>query len=127
MISSRQISEALTGLLKTEKTTSDIVDNLMVFLKKNHLMSMLPMILRSLEIKQLELEMTETAHVTLSHEVKSSALKDLERIIKKKPEDPTVVSYDSGLIGGFLVRYRGKEYDGSIKGQLRELKTILMK
>ena len=127
MISSRHIAEALTELVKSKKSTQDVVDNLLTFLEGNHLTPMLPKILESLERKRVELDKLETAEVSLSHPIKPSALKDIEKIIMKKPEDPVAVSYDNSLIGGFLIRYRGKEYDGSIKGQLRELKTILMK
>ncbi len=127
MISSRQIAEALTQLARSNKSTPTVVDDLLRFLKENHLTPMLPMIIESLERKSIELDKLETASVTLSHELKPSAMKDIEKIIMKRPEDSVVVTYDNSLIGGFLIRYRGKEYDGSIKGQLRELKTILMK
>ena len=126
MISSRQIATALTELVRTDKSNEAVADDLILFLKKNHLIPMLPMIMESLEKKQSELEKLETAYVTLSHPIKSSTMKDLEKIIMKKPDDPVSVSYDSSLIGGFTARYKGREYDGSIKGQLRELKTILM-
>lgn len=126
MISSRQIAIALTELVRSGRPNESIADELILFLKKNHLTPMLPMVIESLEKKQSDLEKLETAYVTISHPVKQSAMKDLEKIIMKKPEDPVLVSYDEGLIGGFVVRYRGREYDGSIKGQLRELKTILM-
>ncbi len=127
MTSSKHLAEALIRILETKAPTPAVADALISFLQENHLTAMLPMVISSLEKRQVELEKLETAHVTLSHKIKPSALKDLEKIIKKKPQDSMAVSYDSGLIGGFLIRYRGREYDGSIKGQLRELKATLMK
>lgn len=127
MTSSKHVAEALIRILDTKAPIPDVANALVSFLEENHLTAMLPMVISSLEKRQVELENMETAHVVLSHKIKSSALKDLEKIIKKKPQDNMAVSYDSGLIGGFLARYRGREYDGSIKGQLRELKATLMK
>jgi F0F1-type ATP synthase delta subunit len=113
--------------MKSKKSAPAVVENLLRFLQDNHLTPMLPMIIESLERKKVELDKLETASITLSHELKPSAMKDIEKIIMKKPEDKVVVTYDNSLIGGYLIRYRGREYDGSVRGQLRELKTILMK
>ncbi len=58
--------------------------------------------------------------------------KDLEKNILSQIKIPTAKSItltnliDSSIIGGFIIRYDGKEYNASIKQNLKNLKTELI-
>ena len=58
--------------------------------------------------------------------------KDLEKKILSQIKIPAAKSItltnliDSSIIGGFIIRYDGKEYNASIKQNLKNLKTELI-
>lgn len=126
MITSRQLSRALIeSVLSNPETAEIILEKFEKFLEKNHLQKLLPNIVKSLEDELKRMDERGSLHITTSHKTSKETISTIENFVKKTSRDKTLIKEDEELIGGFVARYNGLIYDGSVKNHLKQLEAIL--
>lgn len=124
MLDSKKISEILLAQASKEGG-EQFVEGLISFLKEKKALHLLPAVSKHLKRNHKDLLYTERAHISSRHALSDE---DIARI-KKTLDIPSSVlieySIDEHLLGGFLVMYNGHIYNGSLQGQVDQLKNIL--
>lgn len=127
MISSSLIVKAIKENLKDSKDTESLVLGLISYLKKNNLLSLLPNVLRKLELEKQKEEKSKTIDITTSHSFDEDVIEKIKGYISKEKGDRFKVTVDESLIGGFVVKGKNKILDASIKRNLEFLRESLTK
>ncbi|MDQ5901636.1 MAG: synthase subunit delta [Patescibacteria group bacterium] len=127
MISSSLIVKALKENLKDSKDTESLVLGLISYLKKNNLLSLLPNVLRKLELEKQKEEKSKTINITTSHDFDEDVIEKIKGYISKEKGDKFKIVVDENLIGGFVVKGKNKILDASIKRNLEFLRESLTK
>ncbi len=126
MIKARRIAQELYDHhVKTGgKDSARLMESLVEFLNKHHMLSFLPKIIFHLErIIENKKEMEECTVIT-AHPVNHAAVEHLlQTFVKDSKENQTQV--DPDLIGGFKLKHKGIIYDGSLKTKLDLLQAKL--
>lgn len=125
MISSSLIVKAIKENLKDSKDAESLVLGLISYLKKNNLLSLLPNVLRKLELEKQKEEKSKTIDITTSHSFDEDVIEKIKGYISK--ENRFKVAVDESLIGGFVVKGKNKILDASIKRNLEFLRESLTK
>ncbi len=120
-----QITSALVSL--SEKHGSEkATDALTAFLKKSHLLPLMPAVLGFLKKKAEEEGKRDTLAITSATNLSENIV---DRISDLAHRDlgtiPGSVSLmvDKSLVGGFVAVYKGKVFDGSVETMLTSLLT----
>ena len=66
-----------------------------------------------------------TTSVKLSKELENKIMEKLKNIYKGEIKISNVI--DPGIIGGFIINFKGLQYDASIKNQFKLLKSQIVK
>ncbi len=127
MISSNLIVKAIKENLKSDKDSDSFADNLLVYLKENHLLYLLPNILNKLGQEKTKEEKSKTIEIVTSHEFDKEALEKIKSYIPKEKEDKFTTVVDSSLIGGFVIKGKNKILDASLKKNIQFLRESLIK
>lgn len=128
MVTSKQLAKALiSSVLENPKKQDEILKNFETFLEKNHLVELLPNIVKSLEDEINRFDRLDSLEITTSHKVSKETIKIIEDFVKKNSASKTRVIEDDRLIGGFVAKYGGMVYDGSVRNHINQLKAILIK
>lgn len=128
MISSSSIAKALTDKKGfKESSEKEIAQKLISFLKKNHLLGLLPRVIDRLERHSEKEKKHNTVFITTSHNFSESLMREIEN--KSGEIDNKIIErkVDGGLIGGFKVKNGYKVIDASLKTNLKVLKESLLK
>ncbi len=129
--SSKDIAQALYESTKGKSGTplSRLLENAVIFLAKNRLLSKTPEILEQLEkIRDKDLSMVR-AKITSKRPLTEHILNEIRRTLKTRyrASDVTVESIeDPSLLGGFTVEANDELIDLSLKNKLRQLQTHLL-
>jgi F0F1-type ATP synthase delta subunit len=102
------------------KTTKEIADGILEFLKKNNLESELPQLIEYLEGSSAK----DDAYVYAPRNLNASEKKDLQKLfVNLTGETPhKIVFYeDKTLIDGLKIMYKDKMWDFSVKGQIDKI------
>ena len=128
MITSKQLAKALISSVRDNPESHEkTLKNFEKFLEKNHLVELLPNIIKSLEDEQKRIDRQDSLEITTSHKVSKETIKIIEDFVQKNSKSKTHVLEDDRLIGGFVAKYKGMVYDGSIRNHINQLKAILIK
>ncbi len=127
MISSNLIVKAIKEKLKSDKDSDSFANNLLVYLKENHLLYLLPNILNKLGQEKTKEEKSKTIEIVTSHEFDKEALEKIKSYIPKEKEDKFTTVVDSSLIGGFVIKGKNKILDASLKKNIQFLRESLIK
>jgi F-type H+-transporting ATPase subunit delta len=127
MISSTLIVKAVKENIKSGKDIDSFADSLLVYLKENHLLYLLPNILNKLEQEKVREEKRSTIEITTSHEFDGEMIDKIKEYISKEKGDKLKTAVDSSLIGGFVIKGKNKILDASIKKNLQFLRESLIK
>ncbi len=127
MISSTLIVKAVKENIKSGKDIDSFADSLLVYLKENHLLHLLPNILNKLEQEKVREEKRSTIEITTSHEFDAEMIDKIKEYISKEKGDKFKTAVDSSLIGGFVIKGKNKILDASIKKNLQFLRESLIK
>jgi F0F1-type ATP synthase delta subunit len=128
MVNSKQLAKALIEMVLSDKVSFDVVlDNFEKYLKKNHLTRLLPNIIKSIEGEIERYEKENSLQIISPHQLGKESITKIEEFVEKTAKSKTYLEEDETLIGGFVAKYKGKVYDGSVKNHLKQLKAILMK
>lgn len=120
-----QITDALVSL--SEKHGNEkAVSALTVFLKKSHLLSLMPAVLGFLKKKAEEEGKRYTLMITSATDLSENVVDRISDLAHKDlgtiPASVSLV-VDKGLVGGFVAVYKGKVFDGSVETMLTSLLT----
>ncbi len=126
-VTSKKLASALIASLEDGVEVKTLVKNFESFVDQNRLRALMPNVVKNLERMSQELENKNTALIRVSHEIKDTTIKLIEKYIEKEKSDPAKIEIDSSLIGGFKANYKGRVFDGSVKNYLKELRLNLMK
>lgn len=127
MISSSLIVKAIKENIKSAKDNESFADDLLLYLKENHLLYLLPNILKKLEQEKIKEEKNSTIEVITSHEFDPDVLEKIKGHIEKEKGDKFKTTVDSSLIGGFVIRGKNRILDASIKKNIQFLRESLIK
>ncbi len=127
MISSTLIVKAIKENIKSEKDADSFSDNLLLYLKENHLLHLLPNILNKLEQEKIAEEKRSTIEISTSHEFDSDVIEKIKGYIEKEKGDKFKTVVDSSLIGGFVIKGKNKILDASLKRNIQFLRESLIK
>jgi F0F1-type ATP synthase delta subunit len=125
MNNSKNIAQALISLANEGIDAEKIANDFQIYLEHHKLQAQLPEIVRQMEkidsaAKKFEEVSIETAHPT------SQELLEKIRDHIHAPKDVAITNnINTNLIGGFIAKYRGVEYDTSLKTTLRKLQESL--
>lgn len=127
MISSSLIVKAIQENLKSAKDTESFADDLLLYLKENHLLHLLPNILNKLEQVKVKEEKKSTIEIFTSHEFDDKVIEKIKEYVKKEKGDKFKSVVDSSLIGGFVIKGKNRILDASIKRNIQFLRESLIK
>lgn len=127
MISSSLIVKAIQENLKSAKDTESFADDLLLYLKENHLLHLLPNILNKLEQVKVKEEKKSTIEIFTSHEFDDKVIEKIKEYVKKEKGDKFRSVVDSSLIGGFVIKGKNRILDASIKRNIQFLRESLIK
>ena len=127
MISSSLIVKAIVGQIKSEKETDSFTDDLLLYLKENHLLHLLPNILNKLEQQRVKEEKASLIEIFTSHEFDAEVIEKIKGRIEKEKGDKFKTTVESGLIGGFVIKGKNRILDASIKKNIEFLRESLIK
>lgn len=127
MISSNLIVKVIGQNLKSGGDGESFADSLLLYLKENHLLYLLPNILNKLEQEQIKEEKSKTIEVLTSHEFDTDVLDKIKGYIEKEKGDKFKVVVEPSLIGGFVIKGKNKILDASLKKNIEFLRESLIK
>ncbi len=127
MASSTLIVKALKESVKDSKDIGSLSDSLVAYLDKNHLMHLMPNIIRKLELEKRREDKLKTIQISTSHEFDEKVIEKIKKYIEKEGDEKFETSVDSSLIGGFVIKGKNKIVDASLKRNLQFLRESLIK
>lgn len=128
LVNGRQLAESiLVALSRQPRHADNIVKEFIRFCTVHHLMGLLPSVVRHLESHRTRAAHQAKMHVRFARGHEARIVKSLKKQFHIPDDADAVVSEDPTLLGGFVVRYEGKVYDGSIHAQLARVRDILLK
>ncbi|MEZ4103506.1 MAG: F0F1 ATP synthase subunit delta [Candidatus Paceibacterota bacterium] len=127
MISSNLIVKAIQENIKSGKDNDSFADDLLLYLKENHLLFLLPNILNKLEKEKEKEEKANTIEVLTSHEFDSDILEKIKGYIKKEKGDKFKTVVDDKLIAGFVIKGKNRILDASLRRNIQFLRESLIK
>lgn len=125
IISSRQISEALHKSTGVKDNVSALAKGLSKYLKSNHLLHLLPNIVRHLEQSENRRAKQNTVFIKSPHELSEGAIQKIKDHTKNWNAEKYVVQIDTSLLGGVVIEGKENHYDASVKQNLQSLKKLL--
>ena len=120
-----QVATALVSLSQKKKKKK-AVNALTTFLKKSHLLPLMPEVLRFLKKKSEEegkRDMLMITSATNLHENIVDRISDLAHKDLGTIPGSVSLTVDKSLVGGFVAVYKGKVFDGSVETMLTSLLT----
>ena len=127
MISSNLIVKAVKENISSGGDSDLFADDLLLYLKENQLLHLLPNILNKLEQEKVKEEKTKTIEVLTSHEFDTDVLEKIKGYIEKEKGDKFKVVVEPSLIGGFVIKGKNRILDASLKKNIEFLRESLIK
>lgn len=125
-MNSKSIAFALFSLLDQEISFEKIAEGFTQYVKKNNLQGLLPNVFWYLEYFLKQKAKKESVEIILAHDVSPEIITDITSFIGTPEGVPIFTRHDSEIIGGFIARYDGVQYDASIKKQLAQLRQAII-
>ena len=115
-------------ILSLNNNTSALFKNLIGLLISNKRLSILVDVCNAYKsLYETANDMTKpvvVTAVTITNNIKEAALTKISSISSKKVEINNVI--DKNILGGFILRYDGKEYNASLSNKLQKIKKELI-
>ena len=115
-------------ILSLNNNTSVLSKNLIGLLISNKRLSILVDVCNAYKsLYEMANDMTKAVVVTavpITNSIKEAALTKISSISSKKVEINNVI--DKNILGGFILRYDGKEYNASLSNKLQKIKKELI-
>lgn len=127
MISSSLIVKAVKDQISSTGEVDSFAESLLLYLKENHLLYLLPNILNKLEQEKVKEESLKTIEVLTSHEFDTEVLEKIKSRIEKEKGDKFKVVVEPALIGGFVIKGKNRILDASLKKNIEFLRESLTK
>jgi F0F1-type ATP synthase delta subunit len=125
--SSRQIAKDLTQILEKQPNQAEkIADELINFCQENRRLFQLPKIIKHLKLWQTRQMATRQLTLILNHKLNETTINQIKARVGAPAGATANIVEDTGLQGGFVAKYGGKVYNGSVINQLNKLKARLI-
>ena len=125
MIKSKYIAKIIFEMLETGKNPEVVAKLVRNFLHENNLVLQLPNIIYHLDLISKSKNQNKTILINSSHILNPGMIKLLKQLTKAENKVAVESKLCPELIGGFIVKYKGYIYDGSIKNQINQLRKVL--
>jgi len=122
MTSSRTIARAVYELAQ-DSANKNVAEDLVEYLDRNNLMSLLAVIIQNVEYMHQEAKSHKRLDIVSAYVLPGNAVKEIQKVLCA--EHAGVAREDKNLIGGFIAEYNGVVYDASVATQLTRLKHVL--
>lgn len=124
MTHSKVLAQTLMKISQS-KDSEKLVDRFFDYLEEKNFLSLLPQIKGHLK-RLLEASTQEQKLVILTkHDLSEIETKEIISLVGADKDVPIEIIKDESIIGGFSATYHGNIYDGSLKNQITQFKTIL--
>lgn len=110
-----------------EEDINTIISNLLAFIKKNKIQKNIKQIIKYIELEFKRYKASSSLFVEAPFHFRQG---DLDNIIKRikldiKEDVETNFKENKKLLGGFVIKFKNKIYNGSVINQLEELKRSI--
>ncbi len=126
MYTSKNIAISLLALLDEGHEEKKVLHDFIQFVERHKLESQLPEIVRHMEKINAEEKNFNQVSVETAHPTNKDILHKIRDHIKAPHDTVVENTVNENVIGGFIARYQGVEYDTSLKTKLRKLKEHLL-
>lgn len=125
MNNSKNIAHALLALAEEGISAEKIAKDFQVYLEYHKLQAQLPEIVRQMEKLNDAKNKFEEVEIQTAHATSKELLQKIRDHIKAPKEAVIENKINTNLIGGFIAKYKGVEFDTSLKTQLKKLQETL--
>lgn len=123
-MNAKAIATALLTLLSQGVSPEKISAGFLVFAKKNHIEGLIDTIVWYLEYFSKQYQRNEAVEIIAAHSISPDTIEAIRDSIGAINAQ-TIVTEDTSLVAGFIARYKGTQYDASIKTQLSRLRQAI--
>ena len=127
MISAAEIAKSLTSLVEDEgKDAKSVVKDFFAFMKANNLSGLIPSVLKQLE-KQRSAKKDESAiQVRSAQKLSGESEEKIRKMLGVGKNVAIEAQADASVLGGFVARFQGIEYEGSFERSVNFLEKSLI-
>lgn len=122
---SRDIADAYVTLARQGYATDTIAQAIAGFIGENNLFSLQDKILAQVKAFEDAERSYQTVHITAAHALGETLEKKIAHAVAGAEHAHVAVITEPALIAGYTARYRGVEWDASLKGSLERLRAAL--
>lgn len=122
---SRDIAASYVTLSKQGYSAEDIATSIADFLNENNLFSLKDKVLSQIKAYEEAEKYYQTAHISTAHHLSEAIQKKIAHAVSNSEGTHVSVTENKELIAGYIARYRGIEWDASLKGSLERLRADL--
>ena len=123
---SKQLALSLIKAVEENpKEEKKIIDNFLKFCQKKKIIQQFKNILKNLEELVRQKAEVDNFIIESKNEIGKNTIDDIKKLIGVANGEEPELRIKDNIQGGFIAKYKGKVYDGSVKGQLLKLKMNL--
>ncbi|MEZ4156737.1 MAG: F0F1 ATP synthase subunit delta [Candidatus Paceibacterota bacterium] len=124
MLKGADIAKSLKASLDEGQDVKAVSKNFFSFVEKFNLWHTLPAVVEALSAKTASDE-AEVVVVRASHPLTKTSESDIRRITGAGSSTPVEYVKDDEVVGGFIARYKGREFEGSFGRVIGSLKKMI--
>jgi len=122
---SKQLALTLLKLIEENPAREEkIIDNFINFCQAKNITQQLPNMVKKMEELARQKAAGDDFIIRVKDELSPENLSKIKELVGAKKVEPKQI-IDGETQGGFVAKYRGKVYDGSVRGQIEKLKGEL--
>ncbi len=122
---SRDIAQAYVTLSKQGYADADIAGAIAGFVGENNLFSLKDKIIDQVKSFEDARRSYESVHIRAAHPLAEKLEKKIVAAVSGKEHAHASVTKEPALIAGYVARFKGVEWDASLKGSLERLRAAL--
>lgn len=122
---SAKLAKLLIQLDTKLDSTKQAVELFTNYLRKHHLITRIPSILRHLKHHQKINQNFNTLIISSPYEMNSTITKNIAEVLLIPIDTPIMFKNESKLLGGFTATFQGKKYDATLQTQVDKLHQAL--
>jgi F-type H+-transporting ATPase subunit delta len=126
MNNSKNIAIALLALAEEGINADKIAKDFQTYLEHHKLLAQLPEIVRQMEKLNDARNKFEEVEIQTAHATSKELLTKIRDHINAPKDAKIENKLNTNLIGGFIAKYKGVEFDTSLKTQLKKLQESLI-
>lgn len=124
MFKGADIAKSLKASLAEGQDVKTVSANFFSFVEKYNLWHTLPVVAEALSVG-VQGDAEDAVIVRAAHPLSKTSEADLRRIVGAAPSVPVRYVQDEEVVGGFVARYKGREFEGSFGRVISSLKKMI--